>query len=175
MFGVFKKVINFDVLFNIQDVQYSEKLFLEDTIPAGSEKMSTLAISSHGHFYCKYITGHISTLFLDGGNIKDDGVSHLRAKIIDGGTSRDLTNTYVPLDLLLSPGRVKSNLSTTLLTTDAPSNTLFYPLEWEYMFSINSYIEFHVKNDSNTPNTFAVCLHGIRRKEVKYIPLKKEK
>lgn len=161
MVNLFAKIIDPQKILSIQNLQYSEKLLLEDTVPANTSKLGKVSISSLGHFYCQYFTGHFETLVLDGVDITDDGISHLRAKLSDGSNQRQLFNDYVPLDLFLTPGRVKSSNSVSV-STDPVSNNLFYPQVFQYMFSINSDILFDVKNDSDTPIDYAIVFHGIR-------------
>ena len=161
MMNIFKQRISPQAIMKIQNHQYQEKLLLEDTVPANSSKLGTLNVSSLGAFYCLYFTGSFETLFDDAGAIKDDGVSHLRGKLIDGSNSRSLFNDYIPLDLFLTPGRVKSSLSTTVLT-DPVGNSLFYPQPFQYLFAINSDINFDVKNDSDTELTYSIVFNGIR-------------
>lgn len=160
MINLFAKVIIPEHIEELQNLQYSEKLLLEDTVPASSSKLGKVNISSLGHFYNVYITGHFETL-KDVEGITDDGVDHLRGKIVDGSNQRPLFNDYVPLDLFLTPGRVKSSLSTGV-ATDPVSNSLFYPQVFQYMFTVNSEILFDVKNDSNTAVSYAILFHGIR-------------
>jgi len=167
MQSVFGKVIDRVSMFKKQEVQYTEKVLIEDTVPANSTKLAKASITSVGDYYVKYMTGHFETLSLNGQDIVDDGVSHLRAKMIDGSNQRSLFNDYVPMDLFLSGGRTKSSDSTTVLT-DAPSNNLFFPIEMEYLFAINSEIQLDVKNDSDVDITFAILFHGIRRLQKAY-------
>lgn len=165
MFGVFGKVIDRLKLLRIQEVQYAEKLLLEDIVPPQSTKLTKVDITSIGDFYCKYLTGNYETL--SGSPIVDDGVSHLRAKLTDGSSQRSLFNDYIDLSLFCTPGRVKSTKSTTL-ATDPASGNLFYPIEMEYLFAVNSQIQFDVKNDSDVELRFAVTFHGIRRLTKKF-------
>jgi hypothetical protein len=166
MVNIFAKIINPQAILKMQNLQYQEKLLLEDTVPASSSKLGKISISSLGHFYCQFLTGHFETLSLDEAAIKDDGVSHLRAKFSDGSNQRQLFNDYVPLDLFLTPGRVKSSDSTTLLT-DPVSNNLFYPQIFQYLFAVNSDILVDVKNDSDVELDYAIVFHGIRVPEAR--------
>lgn len=162
MFNVFAKILEPKRIMALQNLQYQEKLLLSDTVPAGQSQMARLDISSLGHFFCQFMTGHFQTLSLDQAVIVDDGVSHLRAKLSDETGTRPLFNTHIPMDLWLSPGRTKSTASTTLLTTDAPSNNLFYPQPFQYMFTVNSGILLDVINDSDVDLLYEIAFHGIR-------------
>ena len=167
--NLFSNIIDPDRIMSMQNKQYSEKLLMTDTVPAGGQKLNKLDISSLGHFYCQFLTGHFETLKgipPNGGplGIVDDGVSHLRGKLSDGSNQRQLFNDYVPLDLFCTPGRVVSSDDANLgdLTKTAPSNNLFYPQPFVYLFPVNSEILFDVKNDSNVEITYEICYHGIR-------------
>lgn len=160
--NVFKEKINIEQLLNIQQGQYQEKLLLEGTIGADTSLLTRVNISSLGSFICLFMTGSFTTLTNDGGDIKDNGVVSLSAKMSDGSNQRSLFNDFIPLDLFLSPGRSKSALSTTVLTTDDQSNSLFYPQPFQYIFRRTSEILFDVKNTANTENSFKISFHGIR-------------
>jgi hypothetical protein len=159
--------------FILQNAQYSEKLLLSDTVPAASERLGKVAVSSLGNFLCQFITGRFQTLSLVNTNhVIDDGVSHLRGKLIDGTGNRQLFNDYIPLDLIFSPGRTKTKAADNNLTAYGASpvyadradaaNSLFYPIEFEYLFAVNTDVLFAVKNDSDTAISYDLVFHGVR-------------
>jgi hypothetical protein len=156
--------------FALQNTQYSEKLLLSDTVGAATEKLGKIAISNLGNFLCMFITGQYQTLSLvNTTHIIDDGVCHLRGRLVDGTGNRNLFNDYIPLDLLLSPGRAKTAAAVNNLVADGafanqadPANSLFYPIEFNYLFAVNTDILFYVKNDSDTSISYDVCFHGVR-------------
>ena len=162
MINIFAKSIDPERILKLQNSQYSEKLLLEDEVPANSSKMGKVNISSLGHFYCTFITGHFSRLNFDDPNIIDTGINYLRGKLSDGSNQRQLFNDYVPLGLFLTPGGIRWSTATNILTTAPVSNNLFYPQPFQYLFTVNSEILFDVKNDSNTVNCYALLFHGIR-------------
>jgi hypothetical protein len=164
------KKVNIRETFALQNQQYSEKLLLADSVPAATEKLGKVSVSTLGNFLCQFITGHYQSLALvNTSHTIDDGVSHLRGQLIDGTGNRKLFNDYIPLDLFLSPGRTKSASAENNLTAystyadraDA-ANSLFYPVEFEYLFAVNTDILFAVKNDSDVALTYEICFHGIR-------------
>lgn len=173
MVNMFAKILDPLKIIKMQNIQYSEKLILSDTVPANQSLLGKVAISSLGNFFCQFLTGHFETL-RDVEGVLDDGVSHLRGKMVDGSNQRQLFNDYVPLDLFLSPGRIKSNKSGNWLT-DPVSNNLFYPQQFQYMFTVNSEILFDVKNDSNTEISYEILFHGIRLPIASRERLQKEK
>lgn len=163
--------------FQLQSEQYSEKIPLTDTIPAGTTKLCKTNVSNLGHFLCMRITGHFETLgkynvssgaIDNAGSIIDDGICHLRATIQDGAGQRIMFSDYTPLDLFLSPGRTRSLDATNNLVVktniaaaqNAPN--LFFPDEFEYLFSANSDILMSIKNDSNVDLDVDILFHGVR-------------
>lgn len=163
MLNILNKLLNSQEALKVQNCQYQEFLLLEDTVPAGSQKLGSVNVSSLGHFCCQYIVGHYTTLDLYGEPlvVVDLGISYLRGKLIDGSASRPLFNDYIPLDLILTPGRTKSRASQSIMQ-DPPSSNLFYPIRFEYIFPVNSQIQFDVKNDSLADNSYSICFYGYR-------------
>lgn len=157
----FSQRIDPNEAFSMQNSQYMERLFMQVTIPAGQTNIGQVAVSNLGHFFCKFITGTFTTLARSAGAIVDTGVSYLSGQLIDGAGQRKLFNDRIPLDLILTPGRRKSATSTTVLT-DPVSNSLFYPIELEYLFTANSTIILDVVNNSDEANSLEICFHGIR-------------
>jgi len=173
MARVFSQRLNLEALYRLQNVQYSEKLLMADTVPAGQSKLGKTAISNLGHFLCLQVTGHFQTVKAGGtgvppANIVDDAVNHLRGQLVDGAGNRKLFNDYIPLDLWLSPGRERDNRATNVIAPDGAIITasapypLFYPMEFEYLFSANSEILLDVKNDSDKDISYEIAWHGIR-------------
>lgn len=157
----FSKILNPDEIFGIQNRQYSERILLSGTVPAGETIPVKTTVSNLGHFFCMYMTGTFSTIASPAGAIVDTGLSYLSGQLFDGAGMRKLFSDLIPLDLLLSPGRRKDSTSTTVLT-DPVSNSLFYPIELEYLFTANSDILLQVFNSSDEDNSLEICFHGIR-------------
>lgn len=148
--------------FALQAVQYRETLLIRNTVPANSESLSKVSISNLGHFMLERITGKFDTVHLVGADIVDDGVNRLTGKLVDGSNQRQLFGDYVPLDLILSPGRSRTALATNNLTTASASNSLFFPFDFRYMFAMNSEIQLYVKNSSTADQSFSIALIGWR-------------
>lgn len=157
----FSQRINPVEAFDIQNTQYMERLLMRGTVPAGSTFPGSVAVSNLGHFFCLFVTGTFSTLALSAGVAVDTGISYLSGQLIDGAGQKKLFNDRIPLDLWLSPGRRKDALSTTVLT-DPVSNSLFFPIELQYLFTANSNILLDLVNTSDYANSFEICFHGIR-------------
>lgn len=154
----------------LQKSQYSEIIVISDTIAAGSEKMCKASIGNHGAFLLQNITGSFSSIKKHTNNNPiDTGVCYLSGKLSDQTGQRHMFNDYVPLNLFLSPGRVKSPVAlnnngtydgTVFIAGD--SSPLFYPFGFEYWFPRNTEILFYVKNSSDYENSFSLMLNGIR-------------
>jgi hypothetical protein len=160
-------------MLEVQRVQYETRLIIKGWIPANQSQILKVNIGNLGHFLCKWMTGDYTTLSVKTApnTLQDNGVCSLRAKLIDGTGQRELFEDYIPLDLWLSPGRVRANPALvpppyTLAAADlgAPSNTLFFPIEFTQLFQANSEIDLDVKNDSDAPNYLTICFHGVRIK-----------
>lgn len=170
MIRVFNK-LSAEKLFSAQRSQYSETLVMSGIVPANAGFLARTDVSNLGHFLCLKITGSFSTLRIDPlapPAIIDDGIDHLRGQLRDGAGQRNLFNDFIPLSILLSPGRRRD---VTALNAVAPTATaalagigfsLFYPGELEYLFSANSQILMDMRNDSDTPNRFDIAYHGVR-------------
>jgi len=175
---VVTKQYNASVDFDLQRKQYSEKIPLSGSVPAGSGVyLLKTNVSNLGHFKCLRITGRYETLYSTAGTltgqtaqeIVDDGICHVRASLQDGAGQRIMFSDYVPLDLFLSPGRMRSTTAVNNLIDVAgyanradAAPQLFYPDEFSYTFQANSDILLYCKNDSNYAISIDLCFHGIR-------------
>jgi hypothetical protein len=149
--------------------KFDEKLIITGTVPANGRGIFKVHVSTLGCFLLKHITGTFTTLDKIGDSIIDSGVNSLLCQFIDGYGNKPLFSDFVPMDLFLSPGRRKSSLAVNnavsvvgVADVAAPSSTLFYPQEFQYMFNENTDIVVSVTNSSPTDNNFDICLHGIR-------------
>lgn len=173
---LFSKIIEAAKLFKMQNQQYTERIPLSGTVPANGNLPFKANVSNLGHFLCLFITGHYETLASvtggAGAKIIDDGICHLRMQIEDGGTGQRLLFTdYAPMDLFLSPGRIRSakatnNLLDVALYANQADNApqLYNAMENTYLFTANSDIICRIKNDSNTPINFDLLFYGILTK-----------
>lgn len=179
---IFGKKLDIRALMSTQVEQYSEKLLLSGVVPPNQEIIAKTTVANLGHFMCLFITGKFTSLanVTDAKTgltyVVDTGIEYLRGKWSDVTGQRTLFSDYIPLSLFLSPGREKAqadNAYTDILDTTgispreialaaAKGDTLFYPQEFEYLYSANSEIMLAVKNASNHENSFDICLHGIR-------------
>lgn len=165
----FAQRINANALLSMQKYQYSERLVLAVNVPAGQTQLGRCQVSSYGHFFCQWWTGHFETIRnVAGVGTIDDAVNHCRGLLIDSTGNRRLFNDYIPLDLLFSPGRRRSNTALNVIqpvgaiAVAVAPYPLFYPTEFEYVFSANTEIQLDVRNDSDVAIAVEMCFHGIR-------------
>jgi len=152
-----------DSIITDQRVRYRETLTTGTvTVPAGGEVLVDVKISSLGAFACEEITGNFTTLEIDGGAITDTGVTKLSLTMADGSNALPLTNDFVPVDTLLSPGRVKDSAAVNNLTTANPSGFLIRNLPFRYSFAKLSSIQVRVRNTSTADNRITLAFHGSR-------------
>jgi len=170
---IFASALNASKMFDLQRSQYSEKLLMSGTVPGSATgaatTMARTAVSNLGHFLCQYVTGHFSCRRTIAGEIIDDAINHLRGQLIDGAGQKKLFNDRIPLDLWLSPGRERDATTLNAVADSAggvpvspPPYPLFYPHEFEYLFSANSDILLDLANDSDLDIDFEITFHGIR-------------
>lgn len=147
-------------VFELQNAQYRDIIFLAGLVPAGSGGTEfSVNVSSEGHFYSQFVTGTFETIASPAGPVVDTGVTYLSGQLRDG--TRNLFSDRIPLDLLLSPGRRKSATSTTVIT-DPVGNSLFVPIELEHLWTVNSNITMNIANTSDEPVRFEIAFHGLR-------------
>jgi hypothetical protein len=148
----FSQKIDPEKVFEIQNFQYQERLLMSDTIGAGTTRLGRVAVSNIGHFFCQKITGTFTSLAIAG----DTGFDYLSGQLVDGAGNRKLYNDRIPFSLWLTPGRRRSTAGGTA------GNSLFLPIEFEYLFTANSEIQLDVANTSDAANQYEICFHGIR-------------
>lgn len=164
------KTINPSEAIAVQQLQYPDKIPFSGNIPAGQSLVLRANVSSLGIFICQRITGDFETKTLDGATIVDDGICRLRAKLTIND-NRALFSDFVPLNLFLTPGRVRAagiyykNAAGTIQAD--PSTSLFYPNEFVNSFSMNTDILFEIKNSSTADNYVNILMSGIRIKDVR--------
>lgn len=135
--------------------QYDFKYFGSVSIPAvgaGGAAQLSISVSSDAHFRCRYITASYTTLDVGGA---DGGANGITMQLVDQGRSLTLFDDQISAELFSSPGRQRSSG-----VAGDPSNQLFYPIDFDYMFLANSTIFCDLRNTLATANTFNICFHG---------------
>jgi hypothetical protein len=67
-------------MFEIQNRQNQECIYLSDTVPAASQKLAKVSVSNLGHFFLQHITLSFTTLENVGAVKTDTGIDYLRFK-----------------------------------------------------------------------------------------------
>jgi hypothetical protein len=171
--------------------QHREGIILQGTVPAGQNLPYKVEVGTAGTIVTMRMSGSYTTLDATSapGNppvpvIVDDGICHLRAQLMDTDKNLALYNDFVPLNVLLSPGRAKvgsifypgsvnylaglpdpvQNYLTAGGGADAAAKgaNKYDAQEFTHPFTINSYILMNVKNDARCPNSFAIYFDVIR-------------
>lgn len=120
-------------------------------VPALGNLDLTIDIKSDAHFDCRFITGDFTTL--NGG--ADAGTNFLSCRFTDASNDLKLSDAFVPLNLMLSPGRVIS-----AGIAGNPSNQLFYPFPFEHVFPASGGIGLEVANSGSTINVSNLLFWG---------------
>ena len=126
---------------------------LNQVVPAGGSALGQVEISADAHFDCLFMTGDFTTVS-DGTDVDRCQIS---CKITDDGRNLVLFDSWIPLNLWLSPGRVRA-----LGVAGVASNNLFYPIEFPYLFMATSVIDFDFRSGALTDNTVNIMLHGFK-------------
>jgi len=162
------KKIPVDQIKDLQIKQYFNAIIVSGTVPKstlGGTLTAKLNLTSSGDFLSNDVTGKYTTLVMDDESIVDDGTNHLSCRITDS-RNKELFDDFIPLDLFLTPGRVR----TLGVLVDAaggvpnPSSQMFFPKKFSHLFSANNDIIFEFKNDSDAENTFNIAFFGERIK-----------
>lgn len=138
----------------LQRSQYEQILHIEKEVPANSQTDAALNLTGQGAFMLLSFTGSYTTkTAVDA----DDGINHLYAQLVDGANKWELFDSFVPLNLIFSPGRVRAVAG---LGDASQPLRLEYP--FIYTFPYNSQIIWKIRNDAAFANTFRVAMKGIR-------------
>lgn len=141
---------------DLQTLEYLYWIPMRVTVPAGAGADRLIDIKSDAHFDCDYITGNFQTLGAGGA---DDGSNHVTVRISDNSNDLKLMNSAVPLDLICSPGRVR-----TPGVAGDPSNGLFYPFPFKHIFGATGGILAEFQNDSATDIVVNLLFVGVKKR-----------
>lgn len=137
---------------DLQTLEWLYPIPMTSTVPAGDGDDQEVDIKSDAHFECFYITGDFTTLNVDGA---DDGVNHVSVRISDQSNDLKLMNAAIPMNLFLSPGRVRA----AGVAGDIGSN-LFYPFPFHHTFAASGGILAEFQNDAETDNLVHLLFWG---------------
>ena len=180
---LFRDSLDVEKILRLRSSQYVQPLYVEDIVAAGLEKSTPLPLSTIGAFLVLSFTGFFTCLRIKAAlTLEDLAICPLRMKIQAGASGLEMFGDYVPMQLLLSPGRVRVNPADPALITGgyalanadqgpAPGQ-LFYPLTYQYPFQANDTITVSVKNDFDAAaggwsNRWGICFFGIRIRNIR--------
>jgi hypothetical protein len=181
-FKLIRDKLDMEKILALRGSQYVQPLYLEGiALPNGQEQGGEISLSSLGAFLVLSFTGFYTSLMVKSAvpplTLKDIGVCPLRFKIQAGASTLQMFGDYVPMDIMLTPGRQRVNPADPGLITggytlaDADMgpvpNQMFFPYTWVYPFASNDVITVKVKNDfdastSGWANRWGICFLGIR-------------
>jgi hypothetical protein len=157
MLNPYHEQINIEEIIALQRHQYQETLYLEEAVAANSSVDAAVNITALGHFMLLSMTGDFWT---QAAGPIDDGIPHLFVQLVDGSNQRTLFDNFIPANLFLSPGRVKSIAGA--ISADNRSDPLFLEYPFIYTFSLNSNILVRIQNNAAVANTLRIAFKGIR-------------
>lgn len=183
---IFEKEFKAAEILELRKSQYVQPLYIQDVVSPGVTNETPLPLSTVGAFLVLSFTGFYTSLMiknLGGKTLKDLGVCPLRMKIQAGASSLQMFGDFVPMNLILTPGRVRVSPADAQLVTgpgwtlaDADMgpvpNQLFYPYSYQFPFEANDTISIAVKNDFDSSsdgwvNRWGICFYGIRSRDIK--------
>lgn len=134
--------------------EYDFKYTTGGNVPANSSAIFEIAISADAAFHAQSVTGEFTTLNAGGA---DGGANGLTMQWFDDGRDLRLFNDFIPCSLVFSPGRQRSSG-----IAGDPSQQLFFPIEFDYLFKPTSTFRCEVRNSLATDNNFQMCFHGTK-------------
>jgi hypothetical protein len=182
LMNLYRDHLDVEKILRIRASQYIQPLYVEDIVDAGLTKSTPLPLSTIGAFLVLSFTGFFTCLRIKAAlTLEDLGICPLRMKIQAGASGLEMFGDYVPMNLLLSPGRIRVNPADPALITGgyALANAdqgpvpgqLFYPMTYQYPFQANDTISITVKNDFDASvggwkNRWGICFFGVRCRNI---------
>lgn len=180
---LFEKKLDVPRILHLRKSQYVQNLPIEGVVGAGATLPVALPLSKIGAFLVLSFTGSYTCLRqkVAGVSLEDIGVCPLRMKIQAGASSKEMFGDYVPMNLLLTPGRVRVDPADAALITGGMAfaaadygpvpNQLFYPYSYQFPFEANDTVTVSVKNDFDAAamgwqNRFVISFLGIRARDL---------
>lgn len=140
------------ILQNDQKIQRGV-LPVSDTVNASSTKPTSYQVPPLGPFLVYAITGSFTTL--DAGPA-DNGICKMSMKFRNG-SGRVYIPDLTPLDLILTPGRVKD---AAVVGASAGNQLQFPGMPFMTVFRSNDTLSFEVQNSGTYANTWNLAFHG---------------
>lgn len=121
-------------------------------IAANTTGNGTLGISDDGDFYCSFIGGQYTTQIA---GPADGGACLVSVQITDNGKRWQIIDNLIPMSIFCNPGRQRVSG-----VAGDPSNPLFYPIEFPYIFGSGTSIRIDFANASAQANDFWLVFYG---------------
>ncbi len=154
----YHQAIDIRAILAIQNHQYQETLYLEQSIEQATQIDAAIQVTSLGHFMLLSMTGSYTTLVDDGqGGVTDDGINQIFIQLLDGSNQRPLFNDFVAANLFLSPGRAQG-----VAGVGNASDQLYLEYPFIYTFPMNGQILCRIRNTADTTNKVKIMFKGIR-------------
>jgi hypothetical protein len=182
--NLYRDKLDVEKILRLRASQYVQPLYVQDIVSAGGTQETPIPLSTIGAFLVISFTGFYTSLRIksvQGTTLQDLGVCPLRMKIQAGASTLQMFGDYVPMNLLLSPGRVRVDPADPLLITDGYTladgdqgpvpNQLFYPYAYQFPFQANDTITVSVKHDFDASamgwkNRYGICFLGVRVRDI---------
>lgn len=145
-------MINIPKTIEEMDWQRLQWLSFSQTVAANTSGSQNLKVSDAGHFKSYYLGGQYTTLTAE---TTDGGACLMSVKITDNGRRWEIFDNLIPMSLFCSPGRQRSSG-----VAGDPSNPLFYPIEFPYIFLAGTSIKIEWTNAAAYANTFWLIWYG---------------
>lgn len=138
----------------LQDMEWQRMQWItySKAIPANSNGSDVIQISDDGHFKSYYLGGQYTTLTAQS---TDGGACQVSIRIVDNGRRWNILDNLAPMSLFCSPGRQRSSG-----VAGDPSNPLFYPVEFPYIFLAGTSISIEYANAAAYANTIWLVFYG---------------
>ena len=184
LFKFIRDKLDMNKILLLRTSQYTQPLYIEDIVDptVGLTKDIPLPLSMLGDFLVLSFTGFYTSWRVKAAlTLQDLGICPLRMKIQAGASTLQMFGDYVPMHLLLTPGRVRVNPADPQLITggyalaDADQgpvpNQLFYPYGYIFPFAANDTVTVSVKTDLDVStggwkNRWGICFYGIRSRNL---------
>lgn len=139
---------------SIDEMSYQRMQWItfSKTIAANTNGSDTVSISDDGHFKSYYLGGQYTSQVA---GPADGGACLVSIKIVDNGRRWDVLDNLTPMSLFCSPGRQRASG-----IAGDPSNPLFVPVEFPYIFLAGTTIRIEYANAADYANTLWLVWYG---------------
>lgn len=145
-------MINIPESIDAMSWQRMQWITFSKVVPANSQNSDVVQISDDGHFKSAYMGGQFTALTAQDA---DGGDCPISVKIVDNGRRWEIIDNLTPMSLFCTPGRQRVSG-----VAGDPSNPLFVPVEFPYIFLAGTTIRVEYANNAAYANTFWLIWYG---------------